>query len=38
VHRVAAVLARELGWDETRVRDEIEAFRLEAREEGLELV
>jgi glycerol-3-phosphate dehydrogenase len=36
-HRVASVLARELGWDETRVRTEIEAFRHEAREEGLEL-
>src|SRR5712691_564378 len=31
-HRVASVLARELGWDERRVRDEVEAFRLEARE------
>ena len=37
VHRVASVLARELGWDETRVPGEIEAFRLEARQEGLEL-
>ena len=31
------VLARELGWDSARVRSEVEAFRLEAREEGLEL-
>ena len=37
VHRVASVLARELGWDDGRVRGEIDAFRLEAREEGLEL-
>jgi glycerol-3-phosphate dehydrogenase len=36
-HRVASVLARELGWDDARVRAEIDAFRLEAREEGLEL-
>jgi glycerol-3-phosphate dehydrogenase len=35
VSRVAAILAGELGWDEARVRDEVESFYLEARAEGL---
>jgi glycerol-3-phosphate dehydrogenase len=35
VARVADVLAGELGWDASRVREEIERFRVEARAEGL---
>jgi glycerol-3-phosphate dehydrogenase len=35
VARVADVLAGELGWDASRVRQEIERFRVEARAEGL---
>ncbi len=36
VARVADVLASELGWDATRMREEIERFRVEARAEGLQ--
>jgi glycerol-3-phosphate dehydrogenase len=36
VARVADVLAGELGWDATRLREEIERFRIEARAEGLQ--
>lgn len=35
VQRVAAVLARELGWDELRTRQESERFDAEAAEEGI---
>jgi glycerol-3-phosphate dehydrogenase len=35
VRRVAGVLARELGWDAARVRDEIERFAVEAGAEGI---
>jgi glycerol-3-phosphate dehydrogenase len=35
VARVADVLAGELGWDASRMREEIERFRAEARAEGL---
>ena len=35
VARVADVLASELGWDVSRMREEIERFRIEARAEGL---
>jgi glycerol-3-phosphate dehydrogenase len=35
VARVADVLASELGWDASRMREEIERFRIEARAEGL---
>jgi glycerol-3-phosphate dehydrogenase len=35
VARVADVLASELGWDASRMREEIERFRVEARAEGL---
>jgi glycerol-3-phosphate dehydrogenase len=36
VARVADVLAGELGWDASRMREEIERFRVEARAEGLQ--
>jgi glycerol-3-phosphate dehydrogenase len=35
VERVAAVMGEELGWDEPRRAREAEAFRAEAREEGI---
>ena len=34
--RVADTLGRELGWDDARVADELERFRVEARAEGIE--
>ncbi|HMH47594.1 MAG TPA: FAD-dependent oxidoreductase, partial [Solirubrobacteraceae bacterium] len=35
VSRVAAILARELGWGRARAREEVKSFYLEARAEGL---
>jgi glycerol-3-phosphate dehydrogenase len=35
LERVAAAMGEELGWDETRQAREVEAFRQEAREEGI---
>ena len=35
IERVAAVMGEELGWDEARRAREAEAFREEAREEGI---
>ena len=37
VQRVAEVLARELGWEQRRVKEEMERFALEASAEGLKL-
>ena len=34
-HRVARAMAGELRWDERRIAQEVEQFRLEAAEEGI---
>jgi hypothetical protein len=35
VARVAATLQAELGWDETQLREQLDAWRAEARAEGV---